>query len=328
MLVVPVQRFRFIAFQPVVVAALQQGVDLRVDARIVHREIVRTVDALHLEGQPAAVSGGVGQEVGVVAGAAKTGNVPAVLLVVGVGGALIHGLHGGERLYLVHLLRLHLVQLFQADDGKLGEGEQVVLGDAARVALQVEVAAQLGRQQVVQPGGLVDALAAGEHQYLVVHHVLVEQRGRHAHQPLLEVVGEGDGVVAHVHVRGEQGYVVGDAVPGREVAEIRFEGVEQGNELGVEHGAYVRRRRLHFLAHAAPKGVDVAVRQFLVLPVGAVGRQCLALARDGVLTESPLRAQKLFYFRHRCQELRSPPVACGVFLSRRQVRVPCSAVLR
>ena len=115
-----------------------------VNPGIVHRKVIRAVDILHFKGEPTAVSGGVGEEVSVVAGSAKAGYVVAVFLVMCVCGALVDYLHGGKRLYLVHLLRFHFVQFLQAHNGKFGKGEEVVFGDAAGVGLQIEVTAQFG----------------------------------------------------------------------------------------------------------------------------------------------------------------------------------------
>ena len=161
--VVLVQHLRFLRGEPVGESALGQCVGLGVDGRVVHGMLVRAVDALHLEGHPAAVAAEVVEEVDVVAGAAEAGEVGPALLVVGVGRAFVDGAQGGEGLELVHLLAFQLVQLLQADDGELRERQRVVLREVAAVGLQVEVPAQFVGQQVVQPGGLVDALPSGQH---------------------------------------------------------------------------------------------------------------------------------------------------------------------
>ena len=100
---------------------------------------------------------------GVVAGSAETGYVIAVLLVMCIGGTLIDRLHGGECLYLVHFLRIHFVQLFQAYNGKFGKSQKVVFGDAAGVGFQIEITAQFGRKQIVEPSSFIDTLPTGQY---------------------------------------------------------------------------------------------------------------------------------------------------------------------
>ena len=181
-----VQPLQFLVVEPVGKSLFHQGVGLRIDGLVVHRMLVRTVYTLHFEGHPAPVSGGVGEEVQVVAGAAEAGQVRSYLLVVGVGRAFIDVLLGGERLELAQLAVVQFVQLFEAYDGEFREHQQVVLADIPAVAFQVEIPAQFGRQEVVQPSGLIDALPSQQDQDFVVHHFFVQERCHHGHEPFLE----------------------------------------------------------------------------------------------------------------------------------------------
>ena len=67
LLVVTVQLLDFLLGEPVLEAAPVQGKRLAVDAVVVERMVSWRDDALHLEGQPAAVAGRVAEELGVVA---------------------------------------------------------------------------------------------------------------------------------------------------------------------------------------------------------------------------------------------------------------------
>ena len=262
--VVQVQRPDFLVVQPVMEAVPRQCVRLREDVRVVHGVVVRAVDALHLEGHPAAVAAQVVQELPVVARAAEARDVGPHLLEVGIRRAFVHVAHGGQRLQLVQLPAFHLVQLLEAHHRELRERQQVVARDVPAVRLQVEVAAQAGRQQVVQPGGLVDALASDEHQYLVVHRLLVQQGGQHGHEPFLEEAVEQFRPLPHVYAGRELSDVVRRPVPGGKGVHIFAEGVVQRHVVRLDDRLHVRfARRGHLLAQCPPQGVHLAVRQVL-----------------------------------------------------------------
>ena len=57
----------------------------------------------------------------------------------------------------------HAHDFFQADESGLGHQQAVVLAHAAAVVLRHVVVAQLGRQEEMEPGGLVDALRTYQH---------------------------------------------------------------------------------------------------------------------------------------------------------------------
>ena len=69
--VVTVQLLDFFLRKPVLEAALVESKGLAVDAFVVERMVSWRDDALHLEGQPAAVASGVRQELGVIARSAE-----------------------------------------------------------------------------------------------------------------------------------------------------------------------------------------------------------------------------------------------------------------
>ena len=99
--VVAVQLLDFFLRKPVLEAALVERKGLAVDAFVVERMVSWRDDALHLEGQPAAVAGGGRQELGVVARSAERCYVLAVLMIVGVCCSLVNARHGDGRLQLV-----------------------------------------------------------------------------------------------------------------------------------------------------------------------------------------------------------------------------------
>ena len=71
LLVMTVQLLDFFLRKPVLEAALVESQGLAVDAFVVERMVSWRGDTLHLEGQPAAVAGGVAEELGVVARSAE-----------------------------------------------------------------------------------------------------------------------------------------------------------------------------------------------------------------------------------------------------------------
>ena len=152
--------------------------------------IVRAEDVLYLKRQPATITRQVRQELLVIACTAERGDVRTHLLVAGVSGTLHHLRKRYGSLDLVHLLVRHADDFFQADESGFGHEQAVVLAHTAAVVLRHVIVAQLGRQEEVEPRGLVDALRTYQHQYLVVHTV-AQEAGYHRHQPLFQTVVEG-----------------------------------------------------------------------------------------------------------------------------------------
>ena len=75
--------------EPVLEALAVEGIRLGVDVFVVERIVARRQDALHLEGQPAAVARQVREELDVIARAAERGDVRPVLGIAVVGHTLV-----------------------------------------------------------------------------------------------------------------------------------------------------------------------------------------------------------------------------------------------
>ena len=102
-----VQLLDFFLRKPVLEAALEEGKRLGIDAFVVERMVSWRDDALHLEGQPAAVAGRVRQELGAVACATEGCDMLAVLMIMGVSSSLVDARHGDGSLQLVQFGRAH-----------------------------------------------------------------------------------------------------------------------------------------------------------------------------------------------------------------------------
>ena len=294
--VVRIEGVRFLGVEPVAEVVLPQVPGLGVDAGIVDGVLLGRVDVFHLEGQPAAVATGVAEEGKVVARGAEAGDVGPALLVAPVGGPLVDAVHGHDGLQLVQRGGGHLVNLLQTDEDELAQAEEVVLGGAVGADAGLEIALQLQRQQVVEPGGLVAALPADEHEDLVVDVARIQHARHEADEPLAEVFPEAFLAALDVHGVGQPGNVVGDTVPGRQSLQILFEWMEGGDKLGVEHVVDVALAgAAHLLVYARPEGVDVAVGERGKRPVRAVDVGHLALAGEEVVPEDALGAQVLLY---------------------------------
>ena len=76
---------------------------LGIDMGIVEGMLTGRQDALHLEGQPAAIARRVGEELNVVACGGKRGYMGPMLCEMGVGSTLVDGEHGDGCLQLVQL---------------------------------------------------------------------------------------------------------------------------------------------------------------------------------------------------------------------------------
>ncbi len=147
-----------------------------VDAFVVERMVSWREDALHLEGQPAAVAGRVRQELGAVACATEGCDMLAVLMIMGVCCSLVDARHGDGCLQLVQFGRAHGVKLLAADEGILRQGQDIVLRHAVGVGLGIEILLQRGWKEVVEPCGLVRSLLTDEHEDDVVDHIIGDPR--------------------------------------------------------------------------------------------------------------------------------------------------------
>ena len=145
--------------------------------------IARVYQIFHLKRQPTAITCGVAQKLYVIAGAAERRYVIPMLVIVGVGCTLIDGLHRNGRLQLVELCRAHGIELLTTYEGILSQRNQVVARHAAGIALRIEIVAQFGWKQMLEPGGLIRTLFAYQYQYLVVHHIVINPSCHHGYQP-------------------------------------------------------------------------------------------------------------------------------------------------
>ena len=186
--IMSVQLLDFFFLKPILEAALVEGVGFGIDGIVVEGVFSWGDDMLHFEGKPTSVACGVGQELRVVACATEGCDVLAMLVIVGVGGSLVDARHRDDGLELVQLGWAHRIEFLAADEGVLGESEEVVFAHAVRIGLGIEVLLQLWREEVVEPGGFEGALFAYQYQYHVIDSFIAEPTGYHRYEPLAEVV--------------------------------------------------------------------------------------------------------------------------------------------
>ena len=246
-------------------AAEVERIHLTVDALVVERVVARRGDALHLEGHPAAVARGVAEKLRVVARAAEGGDMGTVVGIAGVGLALVDMLHGHDALQPVEVGGGHAVQFLVAHQGVAREVDHLVARHAAHVDFGVEIAAQLGRQQIVEPRGLICTLLADEHQDDMIHRGAAHPRGNHRHEPLLEYVIERERPSRlDPHRGGKVGNVVMVAtVPLRQALQIVDDGIEMGRMAAVHHVVDVFLPHPESVRHVSPEGVQYAVGERL-----------------------------------------------------------------
>ena len=187
LLVVTAQLLDFFRRKPVQEAALEESKGLAVDAFVVERMVSWRDDALHLEGQPAAVAGRVRQELGVVARSAERRYMLAVLMIMGVCRPFVDARHGDGCLQLVQFGRAHGVKLLTTDEGVLRQGKDVVLRHTVGIGLGIEILLQRRWQEIVEPCGLECSLLTDKHEDDVVDHIIAEPARHHADEPFLQV---------------------------------------------------------------------------------------------------------------------------------------------
>ena len=178
----------------------------------------------------------------------------AVFLVAGVCRTLVHAFQGHHRLELVEGGRRHLVNFLQADQYEFAQAEQVVLAGIVVAHLGQEIAAQFGRQQVVEPCSLVATLRADEHQNLMIDVALFDHASHQADQPLAEIRREACLFAPNVNGGGQTGDVVSSAVPGGQALQVVAERIVERHEVRMEHTVDVALTGTpHLLAHARPQ---------------------------------------------------------------------------
>ena len=286
-----VQLLDFFFLKPILEAALVEGVGFGINGIVVEGVLPRRTDALHLEGQPTAVACGVRQELRVVASATERGDMLAMLMIVGVGGSLVDARHRNDGFELVQLGRAHRVEFFAADEGVLGEGEEVVLAHAVGIGLRVEVLLQSRGKEVVEPGGFEGALFAYQHEDDVVDGIVGEPAGDHGDEPLLQVMFPAvlfalsafytnrfcqclnrfcsfirtritrihTDLASLVTLIGWSDRIREFRVVPCETFKILSEGIERGDVVGLDDAVEVLLVDSRYRGHFCPKGVDLSV---------------------------------------------------------------------
>ena len=212
---------------------------------------------------------------------------------------------GRNRLDAAQRLRPQLLDLLQADQGKLGQAQLVVLGHLGKVGLYAEIFSQFRRQQVVQPGCLVGSLRTGQHQNLVVHHRAVEERRHAAHEPFFQILPAVLGTLYRMECIGQFADVVRLSVPGIQPVKIQLKRIVVRHEFRLQHIAQVGDPHAAVcFAHACPERVHNVVVHFPeILFAVFTGEVHLILTGNDIPAERPLTAEKILDLRHASQRL-------------------------
>ena len=214
---------------------------------------IRIVDAADFERQPAAVTREVCQELHVIGRSAQAGNVGAVLFIMRISHSLVHHLLGGHRLNLVQLRCPQFVYFLHADKDEFRQRKHIVFGNTVIVGLDVKIALQRRRQQLVEPGRLVAALRPDQYENLVVHRFPVKEGGNGGYEPFLEVTFEYGLLALYVHRGGKPPDMVGHTVPGFQPFEVVGKRIEQNSIFRVQYCTdVIDAHGFSLLAHTAP----------------------------------------------------------------------------
>ena len=163
----------------------------------------------------------VGKKLEVVSRSTERSNVRQSHLVPSVHRTLVDKSRCGHCLKLIEFLALHGVNLFEVNQDVLRHSEKIVLGKTMAVGLRRIITAQHRRQQVLHKGALETALTAQEDQNHMVHHLVVEHSGKHAHYPAAEILAElGGRKIDTLHHGCHPADVIRLSVPGRKAVEI------------------------------------------------------------------------------------------------------------
>ena len=175
-----------IEVEPVLEVVLDEVLRLRVDLLVREGDIERVGDTLSLEGQPPAVAGDVGEELGFVAGGAERREPYPPFLGIAVRRPFGDIRGGDDGFHDVQFARAHGIYLVEGDEAVLGDTQPLVFVEGGAVRHLTAVGTQLGRQEVLQPCGLEDTLLADEDEHLLVHHLVAEPTRHHRHEPFAE----------------------------------------------------------------------------------------------------------------------------------------------
>ena len=185
------QRVNLFEVKPVVEVVLNQVERLGIDEVVGQCGVEGVLYALHLKRQPTAVACRVGEELAFVATGAEGSESHASLLGIAICCTLIDIGGGDDGLHGIEFAWGHGVKLIHVDESELGNTQAVVLAELVSIGKFAAVRTQVRWDEVLQPSGLEDTLAANEHEDLMIDYLVLEPRGDHGHKPFLEALAPG-----------------------------------------------------------------------------------------------------------------------------------------
>ena len=220
---------------------LSQRQGLGIEMAVVDGCLARTLNAFHL---PYEVATRLlfADDVDVVARAAERGVVEQLRAVAGVGTSQGDGGLGDDALEGAEVLAHGCLKLVETDESLAGTQLQEVLVVVVGGGVVGVILAQLGRQQVLKEGGLVESALAHEDEHHLVDHPRGYPARHHAYDPLAEHLGElllgveVGGVILHYHAPAQLTDVVGVALlPFWQALEKFGQWIVSSHEVAVQH---------------------------------------------------------------------------------------------
>ena len=220
---------------------LSQRQGLGIEMAVVDGCIARTLNAFHLPYEVAACLL-FADDVDVVARAAERGVMEQLRAVAGIGTSQGDGGLGDDALEGAEVLAHGRLKLVETDESLAGTQLQEVLVVVVGGGVVGVILAQLGRQQVLEEGGLVESALAHEDEHHLVDHPRGYPACHHAYDPLAEHLGElllgveVGGVVLHHHAPAQLTDVVGVALlPFGQALEKFGQWIVSSHEVAVQH---------------------------------------------------------------------------------------------
>ena len=291
-LVVPVQFFHLILGKPITETVAVERQCLCVKSLIRDLIMVEVIYEVYKRRKPTAVAGIIGQEQAVIARGAERSDMGTEILVAVISGAFVDGGHGHHRLEAVQLVRTQVVDLLDADKGKLGKGEVIIFGHLPAIGFRIEITLQLGRKQFIEKCGLIDTLFTDKHQNSMVHHLLIQDAGHERHEPFTEMEGE-SGIIRSMHHRRHPGDIIGLPIPDGKVLHVGRQGIVPGYEFRLQDAqkSILTGIQIRFL-RTEPKRIFFPVGD--VMEVGFIQPAYLPTGEHDVITKAALRTDKRF----------------------------------